>query len=109
MPDRCTRSAEPYSVRPDFSAVLSDPSTTVASSTPYGAWISVAVAGGLAFAVVGGALGVGRFITRVLDRIRDPHDRLTTYECGEEPVGSAWFRFNNRFTTVALAFLVFDV
>jgi NADH:ubiquinone oxidoreductase subunit 3 (subunit A) len=23
--------------------------------------------------------------------------------------GSAWFRFNNRFTTVALTFLVFDV
>ncbi|MEI6130127.1 MAG: NADH-quinone oxidoreductase subunit A [Planctomycetota bacterium] len=29
--------------------------------------------------------------------------------CGEEPVGSAWFRFSNRFTTVALACLIFDV
>ena len=88
--------------------MLNDPSN-VAATAPYGAWVSVAVAGGLAFAVVGGALGVVRFVTRVLDKIRDPHDRLTTYECGEEPVGSAWFRFNNRFTTVALAFLVFDV
>ena len=83
--------------------------TTAAAETTYGAWASVAVVGALAFGVVGGALLVVRLVTRVLDRIRDSSDRLTTYECGEEPVGSAWFRFNNRFTTVALAFLVFDV
>src|SRR5688572_31451465 len=75
----------------------------------YGAWASVAVLGVLAFAIVGGALLTVRLVTRVFDRIRDPSERLTTYECGEEPVGSAWFRFNNRFTTVALTFLVFDV
>ena len=80
-----------------------------ASTTPYGAWASLAVIGALAFAVVGGALLVVRLVTRVFDRIRDSKDRLKTYECGEEPVGSAWFRFNNRFTTVALAFLIFDV
>ncbi len=74
-----------------------------------GAWGSVVVVGALAFAVVGGALLVVRLVTRVLDRIPESAQRLTTYECGEEPVGSAWFRFNNRFTTVALAFLVFDV
>jgi NADH-quinone oxidoreductase subunit A len=79
------------------------------SASPYGAWLSVAVVGALATAVVGGALLVVRLITRVVDRIRDPSERLTTYECGEAPVGSAWFRFNNRFTTVALTFLVFDV
>ena len=50
-----------------------------------------------------------RLVTRVLDNIRDSSERLSTYECGEAPVGSAWFRFNNRFTTVALTFLVFDV
>jgi NADH-quinone oxidoreductase subunit A len=58
---------------------------------------------------IGGALLIVRVVTRVLDRIPESAQRLTTYECGEEPVGSAWFRFNNRFTTVALAFLVFDV
>ena len=31
------------------------------------------------------------------------------YECGEEPVGSPWLRFNNRFYTVALVFILFDV
>src|SRR5215471_1669186 len=77
--------------------------------SPYGAWVSVAAVGLLAFAIVGGALLVVRFVTRVVDRIHDPKSRLTTYECGEAPVGSPWFRFNNRFTTVALTFLVFDV
>jgi len=85
------------------------PSVHSAAPAPYGAWASVAVVALLAVLVVGGALAVVRFVTRVLDKIRDPSDRLTTYECGEEPVGSAWFRFNNRFTTVALAFLVADV
>ena len=75
----------------------------------YGAWGSVAVVGVLAVLVVGGALGVVRLITRALDHIRDPASRLSTYECGEPAVGPAWFRFNNRFTTVALTFLVFDV
>src|SRR5580704_5319065 len=33
----------------------------------------------------------------------------TTYECGEPPVGSGWVRFDIRFYTVALVFLIFDV
>jgi len=80
-----------------------------ADATPRGAWGSVVVVGLLAFAIVGAALLVVRLVTRVLDKIPQSPQRLTTYECGEEPQGSAWFRFNNRFTTVALAFLVFDV
>ncbi len=79
------------------------------SSAPRGAWGSVVVVAALAFLVVWGALFVVRIVTRVLDRIPESAQRLTTYECGEAPKGSAWFRFNNRFTTVALAFLVFDV
>lgn len=74
----------------------------------YGAWASVAVVGALAFAIVGGALAVVRLVTKVFDKIHATTRRLSTYECGEEPVGSAWFRFNNRFTTIALVFLVFD-
>lgn len=39
-----------------------------------------------------------------------PHEgKLTTYECGETPVGSAYVMFNNRFYLVAIVFLVFDV
>jgi NADH-quinone oxidoreductase subunit A len=31
------------------------------------------------------------------------------YECGEEPVGSPWVKFNIRFYMVALGFIIFDV
>jgi NADH-quinone oxidoreductase subunit A len=33
----------------------------------------------------------------------------TTYECGEPPIGSSWVRFDMRFYTFALVFLIFDV
>ncbi|MDO8349150.1 MAG: NADH-quinone oxidoreductase subunit A [Planctomycetota bacterium] len=84
-------------------------SPALAEAATQGSWASVAVVLLLALLVVGGALGVVRLVTRVFDHIRDPAERLTTYECGEDPVGTAWFRFNNRFTTVALTFLIFDV
>ena len=35
--------------------------------------------------------------------------KLSSYECGEEPVGDSWVRFNIRFYVVALIFLIFDV
>jgi len=35
--------------------------------------------------------------------------KLAIYECGEPTVGQAWFRFDIRFYTVALMFVVFDV
>jgi len=31
------------------------------------------------------------------------------YECGEPTVGSAWVRYNIRFYTIALVYLIFDV
>ena len=47
----------------------------------------------------------GRFL-----RIQAPRpEKLTTYECGEPPVGPAWFNFNNRFYLVALVFVAVDV
>jgi NADH-quinone oxidoreductase subunit A len=36
-------------------------------------------------------------------------EKLTTYECGERPVGQAWSQFNVRFYIFALMFVVFDV
>lgn len=35
--------------------------------------------------------------------------RDEAYECGEEPVGSAWVKFNIRFYVVAIIFIIFDV
>ena len=49
----------------------------------------------------------------VLNRILSPRgsdpDRDTTYECGEPAIGSAWVRFDMRFYTVAIVFLIFEV
>ena len=40
---------------------------------------------------------------------RASEEKLTTYECGEDPQGSAWVQFNIRFYVFALIFVVFDV
>ncbi len=36
-------------------------------------------------------------------------EKSLIYECGEVPLGKAWFNFNPRFYIVALIFLIFDV
>jgi len=46
---------------------------------------------------------------RVLRPNRPTPEKLTTYECGEAPIGSAWIQFNVRFYVIALIFLIFDV
>ncbi|MGE5399362.1 MAG: NADH-quinone oxidoreductase subunit A [Ignavibacteriales bacterium] len=40
---------------------------------------------------------------------RPTKEKLLTYECGENPEGSPWIKFNIRFYVVALIFLIFDV
>jgi NADH-quinone oxidoreductase subunit A len=55
-----------------------------------------------------GAMTAVRLITRTLNRLTTPPERRTTYECGEPPVGRAWFRFNNRFYRIAIVFLACD-
>ena len=45
-----------------------------------------------------------------LVRPNNPYpEKLSTYECGEEPVGGAWIQFNIRFYVIALDFIIFDV
>jgi NADH-quinone oxidoreductase subunit A len=52
-----------------------------------------------------GSLTLGRIL-----RPQHPTpEKLSTYECGEEAIGSAWIQFNVRFYIVALIFLIFDV
>ena len=41
-------------------------------------------------------------------RVPSPQ-KYTTYECGENPVGSSWIQFNVRFYIIALIFVIFDV
>jgi NADH-quinone oxidoreductase subunit A len=59
----------------------------------------------IALLFAGGSLFIGKFI-----RPNNPNAlKETAYECGEEPVGSAWANFNIRFYVIALIFIIFDV
>lgn len=60
----------------------------------------VAVVGLLAFVML---------LWKVLRPSRFSEEKLTTYECGEDPTGNAWIQFNIRFYVFALIFIVFDV
>lgn len=60
------------------------------------------VVGGVAFLLV--TLLVGK----ILRPSRPNAEKLTTYESGEEPSGTAWGQFNVRFYVIALIFLLFE-
>jgi NADH-quinone oxidoreductase subunit A len=60
----------------------------------------VAITGLMSFVLV---------LWKLLRPERHDEEKLTTYECGEEPVGNAWIQFNIRFYVFALIFVVFDV
>lgn len=36
-------------------------------------------------------------------------DKSLIYECGEKPIGQAWYNFNPRFYLIALVFVIFEV
>jgi NADH-quinone oxidoreductase subunit A len=69
--------------------------------------VFVFTAVGVVFVVATIAL-VGRLVRPRLRTIEEP-SKEETYECGEPALGSSWVRFDIRFYTVALVFLVFDV
>jgi len=59
-------------------------------------------------------IGVGMVVVGLVAGwfVRPSHptkEKSTIYECGEPTVGSAWVRYNSRFYTVALVYLLFDV
>src|ERR1035437_8080622 len=49
------------------------------------------------------------FVAWLIRPARPTKEKLTTYECGENPEGSPWVKFNITFYVVALIFLIFDV
>ena len=59
--------------------------------------------GGLVF------ISVTLFVGKLVRPSRPNEEKLTTYESGEDPLGSAWGTFNVRFYVIALAFLLFEV
>src|SRR4051794_4332463 len=67
------------------------------------AWVAVLALSAVGFVVtnlVVGSLVRPKFQTK---------EKSLTYECGEEPIGQAWFNVNPRFYVVALAFVIFEV
>jgi len=68
----------------------------------FGAVVAFAlVAIGFAF----GGLSAGRLLRPHLPEAA----KSMIYECGEKPIGSAWFNFNPRFYLIALVFVIFEV
>lgn len=64
----------------------------------------------LVFTLLGLGLSAFHMILGSLLRPHNPETKkLTTYECGEIPTGSAWINFNIRFYLVALVFVIFDI
>jgi NADH-quinone oxidoreductase subunit A len=63
-----------------------------------------------AFFLVAAGFMIGSLLLGKLIRPNHPYaEKLETYECGEAPVGQAWFNFNPRFYIIALIYIVFDV
>jgi len=64
----------------------------------------------LAFAVVAILFALVTLMVGRLLRPKFPNDdKLSIYECGERPIGSAWYNFNPRFYLIALVFIIFEV
>jgi len=64
----------------------------------------------LVFMLLGTLFLIGGLVFGWLVRPSKPTpEKNEIYECGEPTIGSAWIRYNSRFYTVALVYLLFDV
>jgi NADH-quinone oxidoreductase subunit A len=62
------------------------------------------------FAIVGTAFAVISLVMSWFLRPYNPTDeKISTYECGEVPVGPAWKQFRVGYYIYLLAFVIFDV
>ena len=62
------------------------------------------------FLILAGAfVGIAFFASMLIRPNRPSHEKDKIYECGENPEGSPWVKFNIRFYVIALIFLIFDV
>jgi len=64
----------------------------------------------LVFTLVGVGFGIIMLATAWFLRPHDPYpEKLTTYECGIDPLTESWAQFYVRYYLFALIFVVFDV
>ena len=68
-------------------------------------WFPVLIQILIAFAVAGAMIGLSALLGQ---RVRDPI-KLSPYESGMTPVGTARERFSVKFYLVAMVFIVFDI
>lgn len=62
------------------------------------------------FLLIGVGFVLFTFLLSKLIRPSAPNPiKLSTYECGESPIGSGWIQFNVRFYIFCLIFVIFDV
>ena len=71
----------------------------------YRQYLTIAIFGGAAVAMVGAMLGAGR----LLRPTRPQPQKYLNYECGVDPVGSGWSQSHVRYYIYALLFVMFDV
>ena len=79
---------------------------TVASSVEYlSRYFPIVI-----FGVLAGAFGVGTLlISHYLQPREDNAEKLSTYECGSEPVSDARMPFPVRYYMIAVLFVIFDI
>ncbi len=54
-------------------------------------------------------VAAGLLVAKILRPHNPTYEKNMAYECGEEPIGPQWMKFNIRFYVIALIFLLFDV
>ena len=59
----------------------------------------------LGFGFVGVTLLIGRLLRPSNPQVR----KLSTYECGEDPIGTPWLRIHVRYYLFALVYILFAV
>jgi NADH-quinone oxidoreductase subunit A len=89
--------------RPPGRIALEKPFTSVdAYFRSYGTLVALAVAGA-------GLVAVAILLARVVAPRRLLPEKLTTYECGIDPVGEGWSQSQIRYYIYAFLFVIFDV
>lgn len=64
----------------------------------------------LVFLLMSAAFVFGNLLIGYFARPAHPtREKMMVYECGEPTIGSSWIRYNIRFYTIALVYLIFDV
>lgn len=64
----------------------------------------------LIFLLFGVLFVVGSFAFSYFISPHNPTEKkLSSYECGEEPIGGSWIQFNVKYYLFGLAFVIFDV